>query len=135
MKDVAKNILKLRYLCAVGGLLEALSKKQAKPRGFRFKPMYFDAGKTEFNARVDRLRAERDAADNGQYVPHNFKGTFSKRIHRNAAKAKPAQLYNLRLIVMLSAILIISYLLFQTSLIDQLINQFLEVFSKENGLY
>lgn len=133
--DVAKNILKLRYLCAVGGLLEALSKKQAKPRGFRFKPMYFDAGKAEFNARVDRLRAERDAADNGEYMPHNFKGAFRKSLNRSSTKTKPAQLYNLRLIVMLSAILIISYLLFQTSLIDQLVNQFLEVFSKENGLY
>lgn len=64
--DVAKNILKLRYLCAVGGLLEALSKKQAKPRGFRFKPMYFDAGKAEFNARVERLEqnAMRQTKDN-----------------------------------------------------------------------
>ena len=135
MEDVAKNILKLRYLCAVGGLLEALSKKQAKPRGFRFKPMYFNAEKAEFNARLEKLRTERDANDNGHYIPHDFKGTFSKRLRRGNTSSKPLQLYNLRLLFILTVALILTYLLFQTSLIDNLTKQFLDVFSKKNGLY
>ncbi len=113
--------------------MEVLTKKQAKPRGFRFKPMYFKAEKAEFRTYVEKLREERDATDNGQYIPTNFKGKFTRKTQRKAS----AQLamYNLRLLVFLSLLITAAFLLFQTSIIDRIFRQFLDLFSKNNGLY
>lgn len=97
--------------------------------------MYFDAEKAEFQLRLENLRKERDAKDNGAYIPHNFKGAFSKKFNRSTNYIKSVQRYNLRLLFFLSALLIFSYFLFQTHMIDQFIKQFLDVFSKKNGLY
>lgn len=95
--------------------------------------MYFRAEKAEFTAYVERLREERDAADNGQFIPANFKGKFTRKSQRKSS----AQLamYNLRLLVFLCLLISAAYLLFQTSYIDRVFRQFLDIFSKNNGLY
>jgi len=117
----------------VGGLLEVLTKKQAKPRGFRYKPMYFKAGKSEFEAYVERLRAERDASQNGQYTPINFKGKFSRK--NQSVISRQMALYNLRLMVFLIGLISLAFFLYQTNIIDRAFRQFLDLFSKNNGLY
>lgn len=113
--------------------MEVLTKKQAKPRGFRYKPMYFKAEKAEFTAYVERLREERDAADNGHFIPTNFRGKFARKSQRKASAQ--LALYNLRLLVFLCLLITAAYLLFQTNYIDRIFRQFLDIFSKNNGLY
>lgn len=117
----------------MGGILEVLTKKQAKPRGFRYKPMYFNAEKAEFRTYVEKLREERDASDNGRYIPTDFRGKFTRKSHRRASSQ--LAMYNLRLLVFLSILIAAAYLLFQTSIIDRGFRQFLDLFSKNNGLY
>ena len=95
--------------------------------------MYFNAGKAEFEAYVERLRAERDASQNGHYTPINFKGKFSRKT-RSAFSRKMA-MYNLRLLVFLSGLIFLAFYLYQTNIIDRAFRQFLDLFSKDNGLY
>ena len=95
--------------------------------------MYFNAGKAEFDAYVERLRAEREASQNGQYTPINFKGKFSRK--NRSVISRQMALYNLRLLVFLSGLIILAFYLYQTNIIDRAFRQFLDLFSKNNGLY
>ena len=118
----------------MGGILDALTRKQQKPRGFRYKPRYYDADKAEFNAYVEKLRAERDARDRGEYRP-DFKGKFTNSLRKGSGYQKQIALYNLRLLVVLVVVCTIGYYLFSTGAIASGMNKFLEVFSKKDGLY
>ncbi|MEZ4804120.1 MAG: hypothetical protein R2852_01160 [Bacteroidia bacterium] len=118
----------------MGGILSALTRKQPKPRGFRYKPRYYNADKAEFQAYVEKLRAERDARDRGEYRP-DFKGKFTSKTKRGSAYQRQIALYNLKLIVVLIVVCIAAYYLSESGHISKGINSFLEVFSKKNGLY
>jgi hypothetical protein len=96
--------------------------------------MYYNAEKAEFNAYVEKLRAERDAKDKGEYHP-NFKGKFTRDLRKGSAYQKQIAAYNLRLAVILIAVSIFAYYLFHTGTISKGINTFLESFSKKDGIY
>lgn len=118
----------------MGSLLDNLTRKQQKPRGFRYKPMYFNAGKEEFNAYVEKLRAERDARERGEYRP-DFKGKFSGKLRKGSAYQKQLALYNIRLLLMLIGISVLAYYLLSTGAITKGYVEFLKIFNKKDGLY
>ena len=118
----------------VGGVLNALTKKQPKPRGFRYIPRYYNADKEAFNTYLEKLRSERDAKESGTYVP-NFKGKFTSRIHQKSAAQKQIAAYNMRLFVVLIAVCVAGYYILNTGMIGHMIENFLNTFSKKDGLY
>lgn len=118
----------------MGGLLDALTKKQQKPKGFRYRPRYYNADKAEFTAYVEKLRRERDARDLGEYRP-DFKGKFRSTARKGSAYQKQIAMYNLRLLLMLTGICILAYYLFSTGAIGKGLGKFYEIFNKKDGLY
>lgn len=118
----------------MGGILDALTRKQRKPRGYNYKPRYYNADKAEFDAYVEKLRAERDARERGEYRP-DFKGKFTRDRRRGSAYQKQIALYNLRLFIILTGVCILAYFLFSTGAISAGLNKFLKVFNKKDGLY
>lgn len=119
----------------MGGILDALTRKQQKPRGYNYKPRYYNAEKAEFKAYVERLRAERDAMDRGEYVRKDFKGAFTSQVGKKSSYQRQIAMYNLRLLIILIGICIGAYYLFQTGLINSAFDKFFDVFSKKDGLY
>lgn len=118
----------------MGGILDALTRKQSKPRGYHFKPRYYNEDKAEFNAYVEKLRAERDARDRGEYRP-DFKGKFTSNLRKGSGYQRQIALYNMRLLIVLIGVCILAYFLFSTGTIARGMNTFLEAFSKKDGLY
>lgn len=118
----------------MGGLLDALTRKQPKSRGFRYKPIYHNADKAEFNAYIEKLRAERDARERGEYRP-DFKGVFTSKAKKSTPYQKQIALYNIRLLIVLTGVCIIAYYLFTTGTIAKGLDYFLKVFSNSDGLY
>ncbi len=80
-----------------------------KPRGFRYKPIYYNEQKEEMREREERIRRELGITENDKsYIP-NIKGQF-----RNAYKRKSTanRQSNIRILIILFILLLISYLLF-----------------------
>ncbi len=105
-----------------------------KSRGFKFKPIYFDAEKAEFKERVEKLRRERDQIEAGDYRP-NFKGKFTSQIGKKSAFQKQMAAYNLRLLLILIGIGIAAYFLYNSNQFNSTLEQFFEIFNKKDGLY
>jgi hypothetical protein len=118
----------------VGGVLDALTKKQPKPRGFRFVPRYYNAEKEAFKQRLEKIRTERDAKEDGTYVP-NFKGKFSTHARKTSSVQKQIATYNMKLFVILVIVGIIGYYVSNTGIIRQGIEKILTVLTKKDGLY
>lgn len=118
----------------MGGFLDALTRKQPKPRGFRYKPMYYNAEKADFEAYIAKLRKERDARERGEYRP-DFKGAFTSRAKKKTPYQRQIAMYNIRLLVVLTGACILAYYLFSTGTIAKGLDQFLKVFSNRDGLY
>lgn len=119
----------------MGGLLDAITRKQQKPKGFRYKPRYYNADKAEFNAYVEKLRQERDARDRGEYIRTDFKGKFTSRAAKGSEYQKQIAMYNLRLFIILTGVCVIAYYLFSTGAISKGLHQFYEIFNRKDGLY
>lgn len=120
----------------MAGFIEALTRKQRKPKGFNYIPRYYNPEKEEFNAMVERFRAERDAIERGETPRVNFKGAFTSQVgSKKNNYQKMIALYNMRLLIILIAVTIGAYYLFQTGKIASILNQFLTTFSKKDGLY
>jgi hypothetical protein len=118
----------------VANLFDTLTRNQRKPRGFKYKPIYFDAEKAEFKAYVEKLRAERDAVDKGLYRP-NYKGKFTSQIGKKSGYQKQMLFYNLRLLFILIGLVVGAYYLYNTGLFNTAVNKFLNLFSNKDGLY
>lgn len=118
----------------MANLFDILTRNQRKPRGFNYKPMYYNAEKAAFNERVEKLRAERDAKDKGEYRP-DFKGKFTSKVGRKTDNQKKIAAYNFRLLIILIGIGFMAYHLFNTNAFNDFVNQFLNIFDKKDGLY
>jgi hypothetical protein len=118
----------------VANLFDIITRNQRKPRGFNYKPMYYNAEKAAFNDYVEKLRAERDAKEKGEYRP-DFKGKFSSQVGRKTNNQKKIAVYNIRLFIILIVIGFMAYHLFNTNAFNDFVNQFFNVFSKKDGLY
>lgn len=119
----------------MAGIIDSLTRKQLKPKGFRYKPIYYNAEKEAFRLRVERLKAEVEAEENGEIPRKEFKGRFRSQVGKKSQFQRSIAIYNLRLMALLLAVSIGAYYLYSTGHIHSAVNQFFEVFSKKDGLY
>lgn len=118
----------------MANFFDILTRKQPKPRGFNYKPIYHNPEKEAFNERIDKLRRERDQIAKGEYRP-NFKGKFTSQIGKKTPFQKQMAGYNIRLILVLIIICFAAYYLFTSTKINDGINHFFNTFDQKNGLY
>ncbi len=88
--------------------------KQSGPKGFNFKPRYYDADKEELNARVDLLKRDLEADDElkdmyqgGEVLRQKLR---ANRGHYNKSKAAQKK-SNIRIIMIAGILAVITYVL------------------------
>lgn len=112
-----------------------LTKRQAKPRGFNYKPRYYDPAKEEFKAMVERMRQERDAIDRGETPRVNFKGSFTTNKNKQSQYRKSIASNNLRLSFILILISIGAYFMYQSKAVNEKVDWLFKNMSTKNGQY
>jgi len=80
-----------------------------KPRGFHYKPIYYDERKEEMRLREERIRKEMGLTDKDKPFVPTIRGTFqnARRLKRSASRQS-----SIRLLIIIIILLLISYFLF-----------------------
>ncbi|HDP75032.1 MAG TPA: hypothetical protein ENN49_04045 [Bacteroidales bacterium] len=80
-----------------------------KPKGFRYKPIYYDEQKEEMREREERIRKELRLTDKDKPFVPSIRGQF----HRARKITKPSSRQsNIRLLIIIIILLLISYFVF-----------------------
>lgn len=87
--------------------------KQKGPKGFRFKPRFYDADHEELQARIESVKREMEAEKNGQASAHGGEGMRAKmRANRNYYEKSSAmrKSSNYRVFIIAGILAIAAYL-------------------------
>jgi hypothetical protein len=77
-------------------------------RKFSYRPFYYNPEKEEREARLRKLQAEAGISSEGQYTPNISRGAMKSYFKRSEKAQKQS---NIRLILIIAVLLIISYFL------------------------
>jgi ABC-type glycerol-3-phosphate transport system permease component len=119
----------------VSDFVKFLTKRQAKPRGFNYKPRYYDPAKENFKAMVERMREERDAIDRGEAPRINFKGAFTTQKNKQSQYRKSIAVSNIRLTVILILISLAAYFMYKSKTVNEKVNWLFKNMTTKNGQY
>jgi hypothetical protein len=119
----------------VSDFVKFLTKRQTKPRGFNYKPRYYDPAKEEFKAMVERMRQERDAIDRGEAPRMNFKGAFTSNKNKQSQYRKSIASNNIRLSFILVLISLAAYFMYKSKVVNEKVNWLFQNMTTKNGQY
>lgn len=80
-----------------------------KPKGFRYKPIYYSEQKEEMREREERIRKELGLTDKDKPFVPTIKGQFHNARKRKVSASRQS---NIRILIILFILLLISYFLF-----------------------
>lgn len=94
--------------------------KNRKPRQFNYKPILFNPEKDEFNERVHKVKKEMGVIEDTEYKP-TIKGEFirntdhvRRKVNKEGSSGKSNTNRNIKLIIFLVVLIVVSYILYFT---------------------
>lgn len=121
-------------------VIQFLTRKIPKPRGFNYIPIYFNPEKHELQERVRKLKEqmqrEEDIKNGIEPKPYeriDYRGKFSSQIGKKRNLQKASLLQSLRLIVILGLLMFGAYKFFYSDILTNGITDFLTLLKNKNG--